>query len=80
MKPFLNNSCFLEAKLGFVELLHWPTIEVFIVFLIVCCIVEFLVATICISCISLPFCFRTACVNVTSHASANLNLCSEETC
>ena len=70
-----NNPCFLEAKLGFVEPLRWPTIEVFIVFLIVCRIVVFLVATICKSCILLPFCFRTACLSVTSHASAYLYLC-----
>lgn len=75
MKWFLNNSCFLDAKLGFIEPLRWPTIEVFIVFLIVCRIVVVLVAIICISCILLPFCFRTACLSVTSHASAYLGLC-----
>ena len=79
-EAILNNSCFLEAKLGFVELLCWPTTEVFIVFLIVCHIVVFLVATIRISCISLP-CFRNTLVSALLVMLVCISIyASKETC
>ena len=73
MKRFINNSCFLEAKLAFVELAYYRGIHCFPYRLSY--IVVVLVATICVSRISLPFCSRTACLSVTSYASAYLDLC-----
>ena len=77
-EAILNNSCFLEAKLGFVELLYWSTIEVLIFYcfpyrLSYCCIFgkyhSYIVYFI-------AFLFQNhACLSVTSHASVYLDLC-----
>ena len=74
-EAILNNSCFLQAKLGFVEPLCWSTIEVFIVFLIVCRIFgnyhSYIVYFI-------AFLFQNhACLSVTNHTSVYLDLCQQ---